>query len=867
MQLQPGRVLPDRRIVSVVLAVVVGLGFILTLLGPANAGPAECAPFGDRWFDQPTTSAGLEDGNPVGTDPNAIELFFLSGHAGALYAWSLIDDTLQVERIVITATNGNDVFNAPDLPTQIETPPNSKNIIFCFSEVPDPGIEVSKTSTSHPDTDGDGVADSAISAPGTVDYTLVATNTGNVELLGVTVTDPLLPGLTCSWPGSVGVLPEGAQVVCTGSLSVAQADIDAGGEIANTATAAGTGGSQGVDDTDTYVIPVLRDPSLSAVKTSTSHPDGDGDGAADVPISSPGTVDYTITATNDGNVTLTGVSVSDSLVPTLVCVPASPATLAPGATMSCTGSLSVDQADIDAGGDIVNIADATGIHDGRTVGDSDSYDIPVLRDPSLLVVKTSTSHPDGNGDGAADVPISSPGTIDYTITATNDGNVTLTSVSVSDSLVPTLVCVPASPATLAPGAAMSCTGSLSVDQADIDAGGDIINVASATGQHASLQVGDASLYAVPIEHDAELRISKTSTSHPDIDGDQRADTAITSPGTITYVFVVTNTGNVTINGVIVDDPSIASADCTTPTDLAPGATMSCTGTHDVTQGDIDTGQPVVNVARALGRTATGDEVIASDFFIVPVVTAPDLAVEKTSTSHPDADGDGVADTSLAGPAVVSYAITVTNTGNTTLSGILVDDPDIDAPGLVCTWPAADGALAPDDVATCTGSITVTQADFDIGTVPPLGSAPVAALVNQVTASVDETAASDVYIVPFERDPEITLTKASPTHPSILGGSVALLPISSAPTIIDYTIVATNTGNVTLDSVSITDTTLPSLSCDADTAVPPGETYTCTGSYAVTQADLDAGVPLLGSGPLVPAVTNIADVTALHPDSL
>ena len=60
-------------------------------------------------------------------------------------------------------------------------------------------------------------------------------------------------------------------------------------------------------------------------------------------------VNYTLTAANVGNVTLTGVVVSDPKLGALMCVPLQPASLAPGAQMVCTGSYTLTQADLNAG--------------------------------------------------------------------------------------------------------------------------------------------------------------------------------------------------------------------------------------------------------------------------------------------------------------------------------------------------------------------------------------------------------------------------------------------------------------------------------------------------------------------------------------
>lgn len=68
-------------------------------------------------------------------------------------------------------------------------------------------------------------------------------------------------------------------------------------------------------------------------------------------------IGYTITVNNTGDVTQTGVTVSDPQVDPLDCTPAVPAELAPGEAVVCTGSHEVTAADIDNAG-ITNTASA-----------------------------------------------------------------------------------------------------------------------------------------------------------------------------------------------------------------------------------------------------------------------------------------------------------------------------------------------------------------------------------------------------------------------------------------------------------------------------------------------------------------------------
>ena len=123
-----------------------------------------------------------------------------------------------------------------------------------------------------------------------------------------------------------------------------------------------------------------------------------------------------LTASNAGNVTLTGVTVSDPKLGSLVCTPPQPATLAPGEQMVCTGTYTLTQADIDAGR-----VDNTGTADSDQTSPTDAPNqVPVTQVPALTLVK----------QGALDMTVVAPADradagdrVVYTLTATNVGNV------------------------------------------------------------------------------------------------------------------------------------------------------------------------------------------------------------------------------------------------------------------------------------------------------------------------------------------------------------------------------------------------------------------------------------------------------------
>ncbi|MEX2497288.1 MAG: isopeptide-forming domain-containing fimbrial protein, partial [Wenzhouxiangellaceae bacterium] len=96
--------------------------------------------------------------------------------------------------------------------------------------------------------------------------------------------------------------------------------------------------------------------------------------------------------------------------------------------------------------------------------------------------------------------------------------------------------------------------------------------------------------------------------------------------TITYTFEVTNTGNVTIANLVINDQQLDEEASCDETTLEPGASTTCTGVHTITQAEADAGQ-VDNTATAEG-TEPGDQ---------PVISQP------SSTSTPLGDVNPLVD--------------------------------------------------------------------------------------------------------------------------------------------------------------------------------------------------------------------------------
>ncbi|WP_131458466.1 DUF7507 domain-containing protein, partial [Jiulongibacter sediminis] len=377
---------------------------------------------------------------------------------------------------------------------------------------------------------------STISSPENLTYTITVNNTGNVSLSNINLTDDLAGVATLS-SGDINtntLLDTNEVWVYTASYSATQSDIDAGTDLINTASVTTT--ELPTPESDTAATAITQTPSLTITKTQTG---------GESPITTPGTIDYTIVITNDGNQSLTGVVVSDTLpngtIGTLSSVTESinaNGILDTTETWTYTISYDVTQADIDAGVDLVNVAVVTTTE--LPTPESDTAATAITQSPSLTITKTQTG---------GESPITTPGTIDYTIVITNDGNQSLTGVVVSDTLpnstVGTLSAVTESinaNGILDTTETWTYTISYAVTQADIDAGTDLVNVAVVTTTE--LPTPESDTATTEITQNPSLTIVKTQTG---------GESPITTPGTIDYTIVITNDGNQSLTGVVVSD--------------------------------------------------------------------------------------------------------------------------------------------------------------------------------------------------------------------------------------------------------------------------------------------------------------------------
>jgi hypothetical protein len=170
--------------------------------------------------------------------------------------------------------------------------------------------------------------------------------------------------------------------------------------------------------------------------------------------------------------------------------------------------------------------------------------------------------------------------------------------SVADNKV-AVTCPPTT--SLAPGDSITCTATHTVTQADLDAGR-IVNIASATNGTVTSRPDVVVVGAVakPL-----LSVVKSSPT-----------TALLLPRTVNYCYLVTNTGNVTITGIALNDDNDNNDLICPLTMLAPAASMTCTATHTFTQAELD---------------ANGSATAGSGFLTNTVTATSDQAAPATDT--------------------------------------------------------------------------------------------------------------------------------------------------------------------------------------------------------------------------------------------
>ncbi|MBE9033215.1 hypothetical protein IQ266_26115 [filamentous cyanobacterium LEGE 11480] len=735
----------------------------------------------------------------------------------------------------------------------------------------------------------DGADQNGAPNPGeTITYTFTLQNVGIDLLTNVSV---IGPEIDIDFTNFSGELASGEEVELTGEYTIQQDDVDRGQvEIIASVTGTEPGGIPFSVAALPNFVSLDQLTALNITKVPAGFRDQNVIGKRDVNDEAI----YNYTITNSGNINLFDLTLADDNG-----IPGGPLTniplqglvdldgdnqvddLAPGAT--ATGQLLTPLTqDFLTAGIVENIATTTGrTLLNRTVENVATAQIDV-RDPRITVDKVVE---------AIDLSENNPTIRDagdlvtYRYTVTNTGNVPLFDVRAIDDNGTRFDPTDDFPVDglvgledldgdgviddLAVGQSATGTELVMLSQAVADAGF-VRNNVLAQGISADLEfrgqirpgktVNDTDNALVVIPANPAIALDKTAGDVVEAGG--RPDILGDAGDTVTYRYDVTNTGNVTLQNVVVADDNGTPIDQTDDFSLAVGTLQpgeSATVQSNpipLTQLDVDNGS-VTNIAIATGEPPRGTPVTAEDDATVELDLPGQITLTKTAGAIVDANNNAI-----IGDAgdTVTYRYAIANDGPVTLTlNSLQDDngtPDIPTDDFSVLLPTT--VLAPGETLTVESlPIAFTQAKVDLGTVTNT------AIVTATDPQDTVLTATDTATVEVSLEPSIILTKTGVLNDPDQDG------FQSPGETVDYTYVATNNGPVTLFNVNLRDDNgTPNIATD-DFAVSfiagladldqDGEVddlavgATAIGTYTKTLTEADLASPTF---------TNIGTVTAV-----
>ena len=625
--------------------------------------------------------------------------------------------------------------------------------------------------------DADGSMD--ISVGDVLEYRITYTNEGSTDLTNVVVTDTLITPSSMTCP----TLPPGGTCVLEGLYTVTPDDILAG-MVVNLAT----GDSEETTELSDQVILPVPNPLIDIEKQAPILLI-DNDGTGDMSVGD--VIEYTIVVTNTGDANLTDVIVDDPfLTPsTMTCD-----ILLPGEQCILTGTYTIVQEDV-TNGSIDNIA--TG-ESTQTPDVSDDV-IVNLPQPGITIVKGPPVN--GDQDGSGDVTLGD--ILTFTIVVTNTGTAALTNVVIVDNTI-TMVGGSSPCAVLLPGETCTFIGEYEITLDDIDFG--MVTEITNTATVSSDQLPDASDDITTEVPNPNLEINKSAAV---LTGDFDGSGDISLFDEVTYVVTITNTGNANLVNVMVQDllllPSSVTCDF-----LAPGEACVLTGVYTIAEQDLMAGS-ITNTA--IGTSSVPPlEMMDSSTVSIP---QPNHDIVKSSPILLE-DNDGSMDISAGD--VLQYTITATNTGSANLTNLAITDPLLSPSTITCPLVLVGE--------TCELIGTYTVQPSDLGNIR----------VNTASSDSDQTPEltdEQQQSVPL---PNMILEKSEGVLFEDLDGNGLI----SAGDVIQYQIVVTNVGVANLTNITITDelVTPSTFTCDF---IGPLESCVLTGTYIITQDDMDLGM--------------------------
>jgi uncharacterized repeat protein (TIGR01451 family) len=816
----------------------------------------------------PSTGVNVTDALPAGFSPATAT----PSQGGCSVTGGIVSCALGAVAVGATATVSVTVPLAPAMdPTTVLT-----NTATVIADVFDP---VSGNDASTVSADVDAIADLRVSksatpspaTPGsTVTYTVTATNDGPstanavqvsealpTQLLSSTVTPG--PGGSCS--GTSCTFPSlnpGASATVTITGTVAPS---ATGSIVNTAAvSSATPDNDSSDNSTTITTPLAASANLSVTKTASPSPAAPGS-----------SVTYTVVVANSGPSDASAVTLTDTL-PTLTAV------TAVTTTGSCTGTATVTCAlgTVPAGGsatitiagtvpiaqtaNLSNTATATSpTPDPVTGNNTTTISTPVA--PSADLILTKTANPN---------PVTAGGAVSYTVTISNNGASTATSVALTDVVPnqlngvtvtsPTMTCSLASRtatctlASLAPGnsAVVTITGNVPAGQV----GALTANTATVTSATTDPNTANNTATVVTnVATIADLQVTK-SVAPTSVDAGLPATWTVNVSNagpSVAGSFDLVDTlpaGLTPTSALIGGSPCAIVSQTVTCSSIGLGVGASVTVLVTTAVADGAAAGTVSNTA-ALSNQTTTDPTASNNAATasLTVTQSADLTIAKAAITNPITPG-----------LPATFTLTVDNAGPSDASGAVSTDA---LPTGYTLAPGTDSrCLLVASVVSCNLGVILADAAAEVLTivVVPPPNAPAGSLTNVATiasSTPDPTPGSTSSVtVPVSPVADVSVSKIDAVDPVVAGETER------------YTITVSNAGPSDATGVTLSD---PGLSALTGITLTPSQgtcsiaTRTCalgTITPASTVTVTVVGTVPVTTSPGVDVLSNTATVNSV-----
>ena len=660
------------------------IDYTVTVTNNGNVTLEDIAFEDDHLDEQAMTN--LPEGASLGNGQIVIEELGVGNSISFDYTYTVTSADILEGKVTNTATATADDPTDPSKPDITDTDTTETDL-----------DEVKATFTVEKTSDVTG----SVGVNDTITYTIVVTNTGNVPLTNVVVDDKLdgvtfvqSDDYTINGDGNavIDTLAVNASVTLTATYTVTAADV-AAGYVHNEVTANGinpdpdgedpTGGDETYDPTDPVKeVDTTGNVAVDDTLTYTIHYFNHNDAAVDVKITDvldPG-LDF-VSASDGGTYTFDEDEGTRTVTWTLENVEAHTS-----GTVTLTVEVNETAKTQTEGEKEASVSnDAT-----VTVGDREEITNEVTNplkdddptDPTKTVTGGTTVYDeDGTMVNVGDE-------LTYTISWTNHLNHEAT-VVITDELDPNVEYVDATVTAPANGKVAHENGVVTwtINAAAYETGKVTVTVRvkdSALDGSSSPTVENEATVVIDNTIKQETEPVKTTVANPAIGITKSISNGSEAPfeldDEIEYTVKVTNTGNVTLTDIELTDS--LSEDLTIETlpegatydqdgwivieELEPEASIIFTYTYTVTSGDILTGK-VDNTARVTADdpTKSGDETVSAEDDATADLDDVNAGIEVTKTADktgPLVEGD-----------VITYTITVENTGNVALKNIDVVD--------------------------------------------------------------------------------------------------------------------------------------------------------------------------------------------------